>query len=283
MDLKDLNQLIIRALAEDDAAEDVTTNALIPAEHISEAVILVKEDAVLCGLDIAKKVFQKLDSRIQFRTSYREGAAVKRGSKVATIKGKTRTLLTGERTALNFLGYLSGIATYTHKFVRKTRHTKAVIFDTRKTTPGLRWLEKYAVRCAGAHNHRSSLKELILIKDNHREACRPGLSIAQAIRQARAGTKKLIEVEVDTLAQLREALTADPDIILLDNMSCAQMKKAVDIVQRTASKQKPVLEASGRITLRRVGAVARIGVDRISVGSLTHSHQSVDMSMEIIR
>lgn len=309
MNTDDLDKLITQALDEDAADKDVTTNSLIPAERISTGVIFFKEDAVLCGLDIAKKVFekiaygdkfqrcsapasrynflrgQKLDNHIQFQTFYKEGAAVRRNSKVAAIKGKTRTLLTGERTALNFLGYLSGIATHTRQFVQKVQGTKARIFDTRKTTPGLRWLEKYAVKCAGGCNHRSNLEELVLIKDNHREACRPELSIPQAIQKIRTETKKTIEieVEVDTLVQFKQALTAAPDIILLDNMNCTQMKKAVAMVRKMPFKKRPLLEASGRITPRRVGAVARTGVDRISIGSLTHSHQSIDVSMELIR
>jgi len=283
MKTNDLNKLIAQALREDAANKDITTNSLIPANHISQGVIIVKEDAILCGLDIAKQVFRKMDKKIHFRPLVKDGTKVKRGAKIAELKGKTRTLLTGERVALNFLGYLSGIATHTHQFVAKTRRSKAKILDTRKTTPGLRLLEKYAVKCGGGENHRSDLSELALIKDNHREACQPQLSIPQAIRCIRRKTKKKLEIEVDNLVQFKQALTANPDMILLDNMNCSQMKKAVTITRKILHKGRPLLEASGGITLRNVAAVAQTGVDRISIGSLTHSHKAIDVSLELIR
>ncbi len=277
-----LNQLIRRALREDAANNDITTNSLIPKRHVSKAVILIKEDAIVCGLRAAERVFKVLDPHIHFQPVYKDGARVKGRTVVAKLKGKTRTLLTGERVALNFLGYLSGIGTDTQKFVQKTRGTKARILDTRKTTPGLRLLEKAAVKCGGGHNHRPDLSELVLIKDNHRDACHPHLSIPESIELARCKTKKAIEIEVDTLKQLNEALTADPNMILLDNMSCAQMRKAVAIVQKLPRKRRPILEASGGITLRNVAQIARTGVDCISIGSLTHTHNGIDVSLELV-
>lgn len=277
-----LNQLIRRALREDAANNDVTTNSLIPKHHVSEAIIIVKEEAVVCGLRAVEHVFKLLDPRIRFQVIRKDGSKVKRNTVVAKLRGKTRAILTGERVALNFLGYLSGIGTDTQKFVQKIRHTKVKILDTRKTTPGLRILEKRAVKSGGGHNHRPDLSELVLIKDNHRDACYPHLSIPEAIKRARRRTKKTIEIEVDTLKQFKEALSADPDMILLDNMSCAQMRKAVAIAQKLPHKRRPILEASGGITLRNVEKVARTGVDCISIGSLTHTHNGIDVSLELV-
>ena len=171
MNPRALNQLIRRALREDATNNDVTTNSLIPKNQVSEAIIIVKEDAIICGLKVTERVFKLLDPRICFKTIYPDGKRVKRNTVIARLKGKTRAILTGERVALNFLGYLSGIGTDTKKFVEKTRHTKVKILDTRKTTPGLRILEKRAVKCGGGHNHRPDLSQLVLIKDNHRDAC----------------------------------------------------------------------------------------------------------------
>jgi len=283
MKTRELNTLILQALREDTAGRDITTDALIPKTQISKGSIVIKEDSVICGLAIAKKVFQKLNRHIHFQTFFNDGAKVRRNTTIATVKGATRALLTGERTALNFLAYLSGIATKTDQFVQKIRHSKVQILDTRKTTPGLRMLEKYAVRCGGGYNHRSNLSNLVLIKDNHREACHPQISIPQAIDRVRRKTRRKLEIEVDNLIQFKQALTAEPEMILLDNMSCQQMKRAVRLNQKIARKKRPLLEASGEITLRNVAAVAKTGVDRISIGLLTHSHNAINISMELIR
>ncbi|HBR15545.1 MAG TPA: carboxylating nicotinate-nucleotide diphosphorylase [Candidatus Omnitrophica bacterium] len=281
MDKKLFNNIITQALKEDAAKEDITTNALVPASSTTEAVILFKEDAVLCGLSIARQVFQNLDKNILFRTDLKDGDAVKKNSKVAFIKGKTRAILTGERTALNFLGYLSGIATNTRQFVDRIKPFKTKILDTRKTTPGLRELEKYAVRCGGGYNHRTSLKDMVLIKDNHRVISKRHLSLVEMIEQCRTKTKKPLEIEVDNLTQLQEALRGNPDYILLDNMSIPQLKQAVKIT-RSSSHKKPLLEASGGIRPNNVKAIAQTGVDRISIGALTHHRQAIDVSLEII-
>ncbi|MBN1870075.1 MAG: carboxylating nicotinate-nucleotide diphosphorylase [Candidatus Omnitrophica bacterium] len=277
-----LNQLIRRALREDATDNDVTTNSLIPKHQVSQAVIIVKEDAVICGLKVTERVFKLLDPRIRFVAFYTDGTKVKAHTIVAKIKGKTRAILTGERVALNFLGYLSGIGTDTNRFVEKIRHTNVKILDTRKTTPGLRLLEKLAVKWGGGHNHRPDLSDLVLIKDNHREACRLRLSIPEVIERARRKSEKMIEIEVDTLKQFKEALTANPDMILLDNMNCAQMKKAVAITRSLPLRKRPILEASGGITLRNVARVANTGVDCISIGSLTHSHNGIDVSLDLL-
>ena len=281
MNEENINTLILRALSEDATSKDITTNSLIPGTHTSKCVIIVKEDAVLCGLAIAKNVFQKLNKHIRFQTKFKDGAIVKRNTIIVTLKGKTRSLLTGERVALNFLGYLSGIATNTHLYVMKTRRGKTKIYDTRKTTPGLRLLEKYAVKCGGGNNHRFDLSELVLIKDNHRQACHPRQSIPQTVQSIRRKTRKALEIEVDNLSQFKQALTAAPNMILLDNMTCAQMKKAVTLTRTLPRKKRPLLEASGGITLTNVAAIAKTGVDRISIGSLTHSHKAIDVSMEL--
>ena len=281
MNTNDLNTIINQALREDAVHGDITSKSLIPATHISNGVIIVKEDAVLCGLMIAKKVFQKLNKNISFRTKFKDGMKVKRYTRIATLTGRTRALLAGERVALNFLGYLSGIATNTHHYVEKIHRQKAKIYDTRKTTPTMRMLEKYAVKCGEGYNHRFNLSEFVLMKDNHRHVCYPKLSMPQAIGRLRRKTRKTLEIEVDNLNQFKQALTAHPDIILLDNMTLAQMKKAVAFVRSVPLKYRPLLEASGGITLSNVAAIAKSGVDRISIGSLTHSHNAIDISMEL--
>jgi nicotinate-nucleotide pyrophosphorylase (carboxylating) len=272
-----LDRVIRQALAEDLAGGDVTTNTLVAKNHRSGAVILSKQDAVLCGLTIAKRVFTTLDPGLSVRLLAQDGQAIKKNQKVLMIKGPTRSLLTAERVALNFLSYLSAIATKTSRFVQEIKPFKAQILDTRKTTPTLRFLERYAVRCGGGRNHRDNLNEMILIKDNH-------LLTAQGpLRQIVDDTQKKadvsIEVEVDTIAQLREVLMSRADIILLDNMPPATVRKAVQM--RNRLNKAVLLEASGGITLKNVRHYAQAGVDRISIGQLTHSREAVDFSMEV--
>ncbi len=273
--------IVRAALVEDHARHDVTTQRLIGASEISRARIIIKEKAVVCGLALVRQVFQELDKNVRCVFLCSEGKEAGKNVTVLTVQGKTRALLVGERTALNFLGYLSGIATNTHQYVRAALPYKAVILDTRKTTPTLRELEKYAVRCGGAENHRSNLEDMILVKDNHRWACRR-MSVARMVRRLRKGTTKVIVFEVDTLVQFEQVLAAGVDIILLDNMNCPQMEKAVALRNKTGKKGRPLLEASGGITLKNIKQIARTGVDRISVGALTHSRRSIDVSMEFI-
>ncbi|MCD4781893.1 MAG: carboxylating nicotinate-nucleotide diphosphorylase [Candidatus Omnitrophica bacterium] len=282
MEIHDIDKYIKLALKEDLGGEDITTNALVPVDDYSKAHIVVKENAMLCGLKIAREVFKKLDPKIIFHTLHKDSDHVEKNMIIATIKGQTRAILTGERTALNFLGYLSGIATHTHKFIEAVRPYDVEILDTRKTAPGLRQLKKYAVKCGGGKNHRINLNEMVMIKDNHREACHPHVSITESIHIARRHTRKTVEIEVDTLDQFLEAIKAHPDIILLDNMSFAEMKEAVKLNKKSVFLKKPLLEASGGITLHKVRHVAETGVDRISIGSLTHTTRMIDVSLELL-
>ena len=248
---------------------------------MSSAHIIVKEKGVICGLAQAKETFRAIDPKMKITFYHKDGDFVKKNTKIAKLEGKTRALFTGERTALNFLGFLSGVATHTHEFVEKIYPYKAQILDTRKTTPGLRNLEKYAVKCGGGTNHRFGLYDMALIKDNHRHACHPEISIQEAVKNIRKRTKKKIQVEVDTLDQFMQALEVKPDMILLDNMTTTQLRKAVAITKKLKTK-KPLLEASGGVSLRNVRSIAKTGVDRISIGSLTHSPRSIDISLDAI-
>lgn len=270
---------IRRALAEDIGPGDITSECLIPASHMSRARIVAKENAVLAGSSVAAAVLREVDPAISIETSFTDGQDAAPGDGVLAARGPTRALLAAERTALNFLQRLSGIATLTRRFVDAVAGTKAIILDTRKTTPGLREFERLAVRAGGGTNHRFGLFDCVLAKDNHLAVTGDAEGIRHAIEEAKRLRPGItIEIEADTLGQVR-MLCALPgvDIILLDNMTCEQMREAVRIRDR-----RPILlEASGGITLDNVRAVAETGIDRISVGSLTHSARAVDFSMEI--
>jgi len=257
-------------LAEDIGAGDVTSTAVVDEDALCEARIVAKEPGLVCGLDVAAAVFEALGARLEALVA--DGDRVEPGP-VARVDGPARAVLTGERLALNLIARLSGIATLTSRFVEAVEGTGATILDTRKTTPGLRELEKYAVRCGGATNHRLGLFDGVLIKDNH---LRLAGSIGEAIARARA-TGLAVEVECDTLDQVREALAACADRILLDNMSLPQLREAVAV----AAGRTP-LEASGGVTLETVRAIAETGVDFISIGALTHSARSLDVSLEVL-
>lgn len=277
--VKHVEQIVRNALTEDIASCDVTTEALIPFRLEGKASILVKKDGVLAGIDVAKEVFRQVDHSLRFRALCTDGAKIQKGDVVAIIEGKVASILKAERTALNFLQHLSGIATETARYVDAVSGTKAVITDTRKTIPGLRLLEKYAVRAGGGKNHRLNLGDGVLIKDNHLKALRTsGVGLGEAVVKARRRALRTvkIEVEVESVRQAREALSAGADIIMLDNMKVNDMRKVVELVQRRA-----VLEASGGITLDNVRSVARTGVDIISVGALTHSAKALDISLEL--
>jgi nicotinate-nucleotide pyrophosphorylase (carboxylating) len=268
--------LIEAALAEDLGPGDVTTEAIVPAGAKGEGVILAKAEGILAGLPIAGEVFRRVEPGIQFTPEAQDGEPVAPGQVVARLAGPLRGLLTAERVALNFLCRLSGIATLTSRYVEAVALYPAVILDTRKTTPGWRALEKYAVRCGGGQNHRMGLYDMVLIKDNHIAAAG---SLAEAVRRARAsGAKLAIEVEVRTLEELEEALALGVERVLLDNMDLATLREAV---KRARGRAK--LEASGGITLENVAAVAATGVDYISVGALTHSAPALDLSLELLR
>ena len=277
-----LDKIILEALREDAYNQDITTEYFVPKNRVSRGYIVVKEDAVVCGLDIARKVFTKLDKNCKFTSTYKDGTRVKKGTKIAFLSGRTRALLTGERTALNFLAHLSGIATKTRTFLDKVRPFKVQILDTRKTTPGLRALEKYAVRCGGGINHRCDLGAMILVKDNHGKIFHGYKNLCAAIEKIKKIMKKPIQVEVEDLVQLKEVLKVSPDLILLDNMSPAQLKIAVRTARKIFPRGAPILEASGGVSLKNIRGIARTGVDRISIGALTHSAKAINMSMELL-
>jgi nicotinate-nucleotide pyrophosphorylase (carboxylating) len=269
-----LNELIEKALAEDLGSGDVTSEATIPAESMSEAVMLAKQHLVLAGIEVSREVFLHLDPTIQFTPFAKDGDIIHAGTELARLSGNTRALLAGERVALNLLQHMSGIATLTAQYVEKLKGLTAVVLDTRKTLPGLRQLEKKAVRIGGGKNHRMGLYDMILIKDNHIKAAG---SITKAVASARTKNGALrIEVETKSLDEVREALAAKPDIIMLDNMPIDVMREAVKLIAGRA-----LVEASGNVTLETVRRIAETGVDFVSSGSLTHSAPAADISMKI--
>jgi nicotinate-nucleotide pyrophosphorylase (carboxylating) len=268
-----LERLAYAALAEDVGEGDVTTEAVVDADATGSAVILLKEPGVVCGLGIVEAVFRALDEEIEVETLVDEGALVESGTAVARLSGPLRAIVTGERTALNFLGHLCGIATLTRRYVDAVAGTGVAILDTRKTTPGLRVLEKQAVAVGGGRNHRLGLDDGVLIKDNHLRATD---SIREAVESARETTHLPVEVECDTIEQVSEALDAGADAILLDNMTPDGLLAAAVLVRGRAR-----LEASGGVTLENVRAIAETGVDEISIGALTHSARSLDVSLEL--
>jgi len=269
-----LKKLVEQALAEDLGTGDVTSEATIPPDLSSTAAMIAKQDLVLAGLDVARKVFHQLDPSILFSANTKDGDRIVKGTEIARLAGNTRKLLAGERVALNLLQHLSGIATLTAAYVEKVKGLTIEVLDTRKTLPGLRLLEKYAVRMGGGKNHRMGLYDMVLIKDNHIKAA-GGIVSAVARAKTKAGPLR-IEVEVKTLEEVREALMAKADIIMLDNMSIGMMREAVNLIDHQAH-----VEASGNVTLDTVRAIAETGVDYISVGSLTHSAPAADISMKI--
>ncbi len=270
-----IDDIIITALKEDINYIDVTTDYLIDDDSVSEAYYVAKDDGVLCGIDIAKRVFMLLDDTLVFDTKIKDGEKVKKGDIIAEMKGSTKTLLKGERTALNLLQHLSGIASATNRCVEKVKGTRAQITDTRKTLPGLRALQKYAVTVGGGKNHRFNLSDGAMLKDNHIDA---GGGIPQTISKLRnkIGHMVKIEVEVRNLSELKDAIEAGADIIMLDNMSYDEMREAVKI-----NDGRRLLEASGNVTEENIRDVAETGVDIISLGALTHSVKCFDISMKI--
>jgi len=273
-----VREAVRAALAEDlGLAGDITTNAIISADAKNEAVIAARQPGVIAALALAKAAFHELDAEVRFDALVADGDTIAKGALIARVSGKTRALLTGERVALNFLGHLSGVATLTRAYADAIAHTTARICCTRKTTPGLRAFEKYAVRCGGGVNHRFGLFDAILIKDNHIAAAG---GVAEAIELARAACGHLvkIEVEVDTLSQLETALKQHPDVILLDNMSLDNLRAAVDM--RRSAGASVFLEASGGVTLDTVRGIAETGVDMISSGALTHSVKTLDIGFD---
>lgn len=269
----EIDRIIQMALQEDIGSGDITTLATVPAATAAQADLVAKEDFILCGIEVAQRVFTLLDSGVAFEPLRSDGAQVKRGDVLAWIKGDAHTLLQGERVALNLLQRMSGIATHTAAFVAAVAGTPAIIVDTRKTMPGLRVLDKYAVRSGGGHNHRTSLYDGVLIKENHIAAA-GGIAAAVAGAKRRAPHTLKIEVETETLADVRQALDAGADIIMLDNMDLETMRQAVAMIAGRA-----LTEASGGVNLETVAEIAATGVNLISVGALTHSSRAVDISM----
>ena len=275
-ELKAAEVLINLALEEDIAGGDITTDNLIPAESRKNASMVAKAEGVIAGLEVAKMVFQKLDPGLEWNVHYPDGSKVKNGDTIVTFSASYRALLTGERTALNFLQRMSGVATVSNKYAEEVKDFKTEILDTRKTLPGFRLLDKYAVKTGGATNHRIGLFDMVMIKDNHIKVAG---NIRNAVNGIRPNISESIKIEVETtnLDEVKEALDAGADIIMLDNMDNESMKKAVNLIAG-----KALIEASGNMTLERLKGVAQTGVDYISIGALTHSISALDISQRII-
>lgn len=268
------DKLIMSALEEDITSEDITTNSVMPDYQLGEVELICKEDGVIAGLDVFKRVFELLDENTNATFTVKDGDLVQKGEKIGVVQGDIRVLLSGERTALNFLQRMSGIATYTRKIVDLLKESKTKLLDTRKTTPNMRIFEKYAVKVGGGYNHRYNLSDGILLKDNHIGAAG---GVKEAIRMAKeyAPFVRKIEIEVENLDMLNEALEAGADIIMLDNMSVDDMKKAVMLAAGRAET-----ECSGNVTKENVAKLVDIGVDYISSGALTHSSPILDLSLK---
>ncbi len=271
-----IDKIIKDALVEDMPYGDVTTQLLIPQESISSAVFLSKENGILCGIDVAKRVFEILDSNIKFEKLKTDGDYIQKGNVLAKIQGNTRAILMGERLALNLLQRMSGIATFTNMLAQKIKGYKATVTDTRKTIPLLRMLDKYAVFVGGGKNHRYSLSDAVLIKDNHIKAVG---SITEAVKRAKENVPHTmkVEVEVRNMQEFEEALLSGADIIMLDHFTVDEMKKAVE-----KAKGRVLIEASGNINIDNIEEIAKTGVDIISVGSITHSVKSLDISLDFV-
>ena len=272
-----MDRLIKQALEEDIGNEDVTTNAVMPEYKKGRVKLICKQDGVICGLNVFERVFKLLDEHTVIEIFVKDGDEVKKGQRIAMVSGDIRVLLSGERVALNFLQRMSGVATYTRSVVKLLKGGKTKLLDTRKTTPNMRVFEKYAVRCGGGNNHRYNLSDGVLLKDNHIGAAG---GIKKAVKMAReyAPFVRKIEVEVESLAMCKEALEAGADIIMLDNMSVADMKKAVEMIGGRA-----LTECSGNVTLENIAAIKDTGVDYVSSGALTHSAPILDLSLKELR
>lgn len=269
-----VDELIMSALREDISSEDVTTNAVMRTAAKGTVDLICKQDGILAGLDVFKRVFTLLDTTTEFEMYVKDGDSIKKGDKLGTITGDIRVLLSGERTALNYLQRMSGIATYTNSLAKLLEGTKTKLLDTRKTTPNMRIFEKYAVKAGGGYNHRYNLSDGILLKDNHIGAAG---GVAKAVEMAKeyAPFVRKIEVETENLDMVREAVEAGADIIMLDNMSHDMMKEAIKIIDGRAET-----ECSGNVTLENAAALADLGVDYISCGALTHSAPILDLSLK---
>ena len=281
---KEIKTLIKLAVAEDLGKGDITSKLVIPLSSLAKADIITRENIVVAGMDVVHEILKQYDRKLSLNVRIADGKKAKKGQSLATITGPAAAMLSAERLVLNFLQHLCGIATITSRYVAAIEGSDANIYDTRKTTPGFRTLEKYAVLCGGGKNHRIGLYDAVLIKDNHIASMGSDIAgnLTDMVAKARKLRKiKFFEVEVDSIEQLTEELKVKGvDIILLDNFSPVKMRKAVSL--RNKSKTKPQLEASGGITLKTVKAVARTGVERISVGAITHSAPAVDIGLDIL-
>jgi len=278
-DWKEIDTIIETALTEDIGSGDITTEAIFNEYQSTSAVIIAKEDGILAGIDVAERVFKRVDLDVNFKMLVSDGENICRGVNVVRINGDVRSILKAERTALNFLGRMSGIATLTYEFAKRIKGTEVKILDTRKTAPGLRILEKYAVNAGGGYSHRMGLYDMFLIKDNHIKAA-GGLDKAiKRVIEFRKGKRKnfKIEAEAENIEQVKTALSEGVDRIMLDNMNLRMIKKAVEI-----AKGKIEIEVSGNVNLNNVSEIALLGVDYISIGSITHSAKIVDFSLSII-
>jgi nicotinate-nucleotide pyrophosphorylase (carboxylating) len=278
LNIAEVKPLVELALREDIGTGDITSDVLIAPGREANAVIIAGERGVIAGLSVSELVFNLMDSEIVFKVCVSDGDKVEKGKIVARVSGRARAVLAGERTALNFLSRLSGIATKTARFVERVGSYRAKVMDTRKTTPGWRILEKYAVRVGGGHNHRMGLYDAVLIKDNHLKLVegRIGKAVAEA---KKAHPSKRIEVETTNISEVKDALSGNPDIIMLDNMSPVEVREAVEVVRKSGGGVQ--VEVSGGVTLENVEEFAAAGADIISVGALTHSVRSLDFSMEL--
>ncbi len=272
-----MDDYIIHALKEDITSEDVSTNAVMPENRQGTAQLICKADGIICGLEVFARTFQLLDKTSRFETGVQDGEKVKKGQLIGVVYGEIKALLSGERTALNFLQRMSGIATITSEYAAELRGTNTTLLDTRKTTPNMRPFEKYAVTVGGGKNHRYNLSDGVLLKDNHIGAAG---SVKKAVEMAReyAPFVRKIEIETETLEQVKEALDAGADIIMLDNMDNETMRKAVEIIGKRAET-----ECSGNVTKERLKEIAEIGVDYVSSGALTHSAPVLDISLKNLK
>lgn len=276
-----VKEIIKEALKQDIGRKDITTNILIPKDKNVNALIMAKQKSIVCGISLVKDIFKEIDKNIKLKFYVKDSDSVIPNSKIVLIKGKAYSILQAERTALNFLGHFSGVATETNRFVESVKPYKVKIFDTRKTLPGLRELEKYAVRCGGGYNHRMGLNDMVLIKDNHLSVLKD-LSIRNIIKLAKRKKPNSlkIEIEVKNFKQYCDAAIANPDIIMLDNMPVDEVRRIVKF--RKEYKLHHLLEVSGNINIGNVHSYAATGVERISVGALTHSAESVDFTLKIV-
>lgn len=272
-----IDDYIVNALKEDITSEDVTTNAVMHENRLGKADLICKESGIICGLTVFQRTFELLDESAEFKSSYQDGDFVENGTLIGTITGDIRALLSGERTALNYLQRMSGIATFTKTLADELKDSKTILLDTRKTTPNMRPFEKYAVKVGGGHNHRYNLSDGVLIKDNHIGAAG---SVTKAVQMAKeyAPFVRKIEVEVENLDMVKEAIDAGADIIMLDNMDNDTMKQAVQMIDGRAQT-----ECSGNITRERLKKIAEIGVDFVSAGALTHSAPIMDISLKNLK